>query len=281
MSEVNLIDTLHLGLDRVIGAWERGGLIVDPGPARTIDTVLGSVEGGAPRAILLTHIHLDHAGATGTLVSRFPDLRVYVHEVGAPHLIDPSRLLRSAGMLYGDQMDHLWGEVLPVPEANVTALSGGETVEGLLVIATPGHASHHVAYFDPDTGDAFVGDVGGVRIPPSDTIWLPTPPPDIDVGLWQESIAAIGEHSPARLLLTHFGAADEPARHLAEAAEELLRVAETSRAGDRELFLEGLERRIDSEAPEPAERARSAMPPELNWFGLDRYWRKRREKDRD
>ncbi len=281
VSEVTLIDTMHQGLDRVIGAWERDGLIVDPGPAPTIDNVLGSIEGGEPRAVLLTHIHLDHAGATGTLVSRFPDLPVYVHEVGAPHLIDPSRLLRSAGMLYGDQMERLWGEVLPVPEANITPLSGGETVEGLDVIATPGHASHHVCYFDTGTGDAFVGDIGGVRVPPSDTVWLPTPPPDIDIELWRESIAAIGERSPERLLLTHYGAVDEPARHLAETEAELLRVAESSRPGDRGLLLGELDRRIDAEAPEVAERTRSAMPPELTWLGLERYWRKRRERDRD
>jgi glyoxylase-like metal-dependent hydrolase (beta-lactamase superfamily II) len=271
-----VIDTRHLGLDRVIGAWERDGVIIDPGPASTIEIVLDALGGEPPRAILLTHIHLDHAGATGSLVRRFPDLPVFVHEVGAAHLIDPSRLLRSAGMLYGDDMDRLWGEVLPVPAANLTTLSGGEVVEGLQVLATPGHASHHVSYFDPERGDAFVGDVGGVRVPPSDTVWLPTPPPDIDVGLWQDSIGTIRDLSPARLMLTHFGAIDDPPRHLAETEAELLRVAESSSGGDREQFLGELDRRIDSEPAAVAERVRSAMPTEQTWSGLDRYWRKGR-----
>src|SRR3954468_11481964 len=123
-----LIDVMHLGRDRVIGAYEVGeGIVVDPGPASTAETLLEHVE---PRVLLLTHIHLDHAGATGVLVRRNPEIKVYVHERGAPHMINPSRLLKSAEQLYGDDMKRLWGEVAPVPEENVTALSGGETVEG-------------------------------------------------------------------------------------------------------------------------------------------------------
>lgn len=270
-----LIDTWHLGLDRVIGAWERGGVVVDPGPASTIDTVLAALPGGRPRAVLLTHIHLDHAGGAGTLTARFPELPVYVHEVGAPHLIDPSRLLRSAGMLYGEEMETLWGEVLPVPERNVVALSGGEIVEGLEVIAAPGHAAHHVVYLDPDAGDAFVGDVAGVRIPPGETVWLPTPPPDIDLARWRGSIAAVADRQPERLLLTHFGSVDEPQRHLEATAAELEWLADSSRPGDRERFLTDLEERIAAEPPELAERTRSAMPPEQTWMGLERYWRRR------
>ncbi len=161
----NLIDLMHLGRDRVIGAYELDGLIVDPGPASCLEALLEGLE-GEPRALLLTHIHLDHAGATGSLVRRFPKLRVYVHEVGAPHLVDPAKLLRSAGRLYGDDLERLWGEVLPVPASNVVALSGGERIEGFRVAYTPGHASHHVAYLHESSGDAFVGDVAGVRIPP-------------------------------------------------------------------------------------------------------------------
>jgi glyoxylase-like metal-dependent hydrolase (beta-lactamase superfamily II) len=277
VGETLLIDTMHLGLDRVIGAWSRDGVIVDPGPSNTVEKVISGV-GGEPRAVLLTHIHLDHAGATGTLVDRFPDLPVYVHEVGAPHLIDPSRLLRSAGRLYGDDMERLWGEVLPVPEANITTLSGGETVEGMRVLATPGHAFHHVSYFDPDRGEVFVGDTGGVRVPSSDAVWLPTPPPDIEVELWRKSIAAIRALDPARLMLTHFGSVEAPLQHLAKAEEELGRVAESSRGRDRDAFLDDLEARIDSGSPELAERIRSAMPPEQVWLGLERYWRKRDEK---
>jgi glyoxylase-like metal-dependent hydrolase (beta-lactamase superfamily II) len=278
VSETLLIDTMHLGLDRVIGAWSRDGVIVDPGPSNTVDNVLDGIDGGEPRAVLLTHIHLDHAGATGTLVERFPDLPVYVHEVGAPHLVDPSRLLRSAGRLYGDDMYRLWGDVLPVPETNISTLSGGETVEGMRVLATPGHAYHHVSYFDPDRGEVYVGDTGGVRIPPSDTVWAPTPPPDIEIDLWRESLAAIAELEPERLMLTHFGSVDEPARHLAAAEEELLAAAESAGAGNRDAFLDDLETRIDSGPSDLAERIRSATPPEQGWLGLERYWRKREEQ---
>ncbi len=274
MPSALLIDTHHLGLDRVIGVWERDGVLIDPGPANTIDTVLESVPGGRPRAVLLTHIHLDHAGAAGTLVARWPDLRVYVHEVGAPHLIDPSRLLRSAGRLYGDRMDELWGEVLPVPEANVVPLAGGEVAEGLDVLAAPGHASHHVVYLEADGGDAFLGDVGGVRIPPGDAVWLPTPPPDIDLELWRGSIRAVAERRPGRLLLTHFGAVDDPDRHLAAVEAEIERAAGASRLGEQ-AFLAELEGRIDAEAPETAERIRSAMPPAQTWLGLERHLSRR------
>lgn len=275
------IDTMHLGLDRVIAAWEREGALIDPGPERSIETVLAGL-GGEPRAVLLTHIHLDHAGATGALVRRFPSLRVYVHESGAPHLIDPSRLLRSAGRLYGAEMDRLWGEVIPVPEGNIVALSGGEEVEGMRVLYTPGHAGHHIAYFDPDSGDAFVGDVGGVLIPPGNEVWMPTPPPDIDVELWRASIAATRDLAPERLALTHFGPAGDPAAHLDAAERELVRLAETARPGDRGAFLARLDERIAERPAEQAERIRSAMPPEQVWFGLERYWRKRAEAgDRD
>ncbi len=269
-----VIDTMHDGLDRVIGVWERDGALIDPGPSSSLETVLAGL-GGEPEAILLTHIHLDHAGATGTLVRRFPDLRVYVHEAGAPHLIDPERLLRSAARLYGEDMERLWGEVLPVPAANLTALAGGETVAGLEVLYTPGHASHHVGYLDPGSGEAFVGDVAGVRVPPTGEVWMPTPPPDIDVELWRASIAALRERAPSRLGLTHFGAIDDPGSHLDAALEELGRLTESARGGDRARFLAGLERRIDAEPADVAERIRSAMPPEQIWLGLERFWRKR------
>jgi glyoxylase-like metal-dependent hydrolase (beta-lactamase superfamily II) len=273
VTAARLIDTWHLGLDRVIGVWERDGILVDPGPASTIDRILAELSGGRPRALLLTHIHLDHAGATGTLVERFPDLPVYVHEAGAPHLADPARLLRSAARLYGERMDELWGPVLAVPERNLIALSGGEVAEGLEVLATPGHASHHVVYLDPAEGDAYVGDVGGVRIPPGDTVWLPTPPPDIDLELWRASIELVAEREPERLLLTHYGSVDEPRSHLAATLAELERLAASSRDADREGFLAELEGRIDAEPAELAERTRSAMPPEQVWMGLERYWR--------
>lgn len=269
-----LIDTMHLGLDREIGVWERDGALIDPGPASSIETVLAALDGGEPRALFLTHIHLDHAGATGTLVRRFPDLRVYVHESGAPHLIDPERLLRSARRLYGDDMDRLWGEVVPVPEGNVTTLSGGEEIDGLRVLYAPGHASHHVTYLDVASGDAYVGDVGGVLIPPSAEVWAPTPPPDIDVELWLASIEELAALGPERLMLTHFGAADDAGAHLEAIAAELRRMSEAARTSERRAFLAALEERIDAQPGDCGERIRAAMPPEQVWLGLER-WRDR------
>ncbi len=185
----NLIDCMHLGRDRVIGAYEVDGMIVDPGPSSCLETLLAGLE-GEPRGLLLTHIHLDHAGASGSLVERFPKLRVYVHEVGAPHLVDPQKLLQSASRLYGDDMERLWGEVLPVPSSSVVALSGGEEIEGFRVAYVPGHASHHVAYLHEPTGDAYVGDVAGVRIPPYELTVAPTPA----AGHRRRGVGALARH---------------------------------------------------------------------------------------
>src|SRR4051794_17810474 len=164
-----------------------------------METVLEALGDERPRALLLTHIHLDHAAATGALVRRWPDLEVYVHERGAPHLIDPSKLLASAERLYGANMERLWGEIVPVPEGNVRTLSGGETVLGMRVAYTPGHASHHVCYLHEDTGTAFVGDVAAVKIPGCSLVQPPTPPPDIDVEVWEDSISTVEGWQPERL----------------------------------------------------------------------------------
>ena len=185
------IDVLHLGRPHVICCWEVDGVLVDPGPESSHENLVAALDGEEPRAILLTHIHLDHAAATGALVRRWPGVEVYVHERGAPHLIDPSRLLASAERLYGDQMQRLWGEIVPVPEGNVTSLSGGETVHGMRVAYTPGHASHHVCYLHEESGTAFVGDVAAVLIPGTDLIVPPTPPPDIDIETWLDSIGIV------------------------------------------------------------------------------------------
>jgi glyoxylase-like metal-dependent hydrolase (beta-lactamase superfamily II) len=265
---------MHLGRDRVIAAHEVDGLIVDPGPASCLETLLGGLQ-SEPRALLLTHIHLDHAGATGSLVRRYPGLRVYVHEAGAAHLVDPSKLLASAGRLYGDQMERLWGEVVPVPAANVTQLHGGEEIEGMRVAFTPGHASHHVCFLLEDTGDAFVGDVAGVRIPPAGLTIVPTPPPDIDVKAWEASMDLVASWRPARLRLTHFGSIERVGEQLDAARATLHRWAEAARGGGREGFIAAIEAEISTAAdPEAAERFRQAAPPEQLWLGLDRYWKK-------
>jgi glyoxylase-like metal-dependent hydrolase (beta-lactamase superfamily II) len=270
----NLIDLMHLGRDRVIGAYELDGAIIDPGPASCVDALLHGLD-REPRALLLTHIHLDHAGATGVLVRRFPRLRVYVHEVGAPHLVDPDKLLASARRLYGGDMERLWGEVAPVPAGNLEVVRGLETVEGFRIAYTPGHASHHVAYLHEEDGDAYIGDVGGVRIPPGDFTLMPTPPPDIDLEAWERSLDAIAAWRPRALCLTHIGRVDEGGEQLERARARLREAAGRARAGDRERFLSGLEGELDRELDrEAAERFRQAAPPEQLWLGLERYWRK-------
>jgi glyoxylase-like metal-dependent hydrolase (beta-lactamase superfamily II) len=275
-----LVDCMHLGRDRVIGAWEvKPGVIVDPGPASCLDALLDGLE-GEPRALLLTHIHLDHAGAAGVLARRYPGLRVYVHAEAAAHLADPTRLLRSATRLYGDDMELLWGEVAPVPAERITALEGGETAEGCHVHHTPGHAGSHVVYLHGDTGAAFTGDVAGVRIPPSEVVMAPTPPPEIDVEAWLSSIALLRQLAPTRLCMTHFGSTEDPAAHL-EALERCLRqAAEVSSGGERDEFARWLAAMLEGEDAEVGRRLRQAMPPDQLWLGLVRYWRKRREVDR-
>jgi glyoxylase-like metal-dependent hydrolase (beta-lactamase superfamily II) len=275
------IDVKHLGRDRVICAHELNGLIIDPGPTSCLDTLLDALGGQEPRALLLTHIHLDHAGASGALVRRFPNLTVYVHERGAPHLIDPAKLLKSATQLYGDDMDRLWGEVVPVPEQNVHVLSGGETVEGLRVEYTPGHASHHVTYLDEDAGDAYVGDVGGVRIPPSDFVASPTPPPDIDLEKWNASLDLVESRAPDRLRLTHFGAVAGVAEHIEQMRGRLAAWGEVAKSAGLERFVEVVEAETRASAGDDgtAERYFQAAPPNQLYLGLERYWSKKAERE--
>jgi len=273
-----LIDVMHLGHDRVIGANElEGGLIVDPGPASCLDTLLAGLA-EEPRALLLTHIHLDHAGASGVLVRRFPNLRVYVHEAGARHMVDPSKLLASAARLYGEDMERLWGEVAPVPAERVTALGEKGEVEGLRYAHVPGHASHHVAYLDESSGDAYVGDTGGVRIPPSKRTMAPTPPPDIDIEAWLRSLEMIASWRPERLHLTHFGPHDAELQ-IDAARAAVLAASDRSSRGDREAFFRGLDQDLEAEPGDVAARVRQAAPPEQLWLGMERYWRKRRERE--
>src|SRR3989442_8596213 len=284
----NLIDVRQRGRERVIGCWDLGGVLIDPGPESRLETLLEGI-GEEPRALLLTHIHLDHAGAAGALVERFPDLEVWVHARGAPHLVDPTRLLRSAERIYGDEMEPLWGRVAPVPEQNLRVLEGGETiaVDGrrLDVEYTPGHASHHVVYFDHSDGTAYVGDVAGVRIPPSSFVRPPTPPPDIDVEAWERSIDAVAARAPTQLALTHFGAVEEPAPHLEQTSHRMREQAELVRRmlaehGDTEEaaleFVAETERRTrESSDFETAAVFEVGAPVEQLWLGLRRYWQKR------
>ncbi len=206
--------------------------LIDPGPESTLQTLREqlSKHGLAIsdlNAILLTHIHLDHAGASGTLVRENPNLKVYVHANGARHMADPSKLIASATRLWGDQLPILFGETLPVPQENLQILEGGETLtlgsRKLDVAYTPGHASHHVSYFDSDEGVAFIGDTGGIRIDNLPYIYPATPPPDVDLSLWDKSFQTILERKPARLFLTHFAWSNDPAAHIAEFHDRLHR----------------------------------------------------------
>jgi glyoxylase-like metal-dependent hydrolase (beta-lactamase superfamily II) len=267
--------------------------LIDPGPSSCL-TVLerelshSGIALSDVTDLLLTHIHLDHAGVTGTLVQRNALLRVYVHERGAPHLIDPSKLLDSATRLYGEDMDRLWGEVLPVPAANVIQLSGGERVSvggrEFSVAYTPGHASHHVSYFDASSGVAFVGDTAGVSVD-GGYVLPPTPPPDINLELWEGSLQVIERWAPATLFLTHFGPISNVGPHLGALRRNLTTVAamvrdsiaeDGSDAERRERFVERLRlelRRQMTDAQASAYEA--ATPLDLLWLGLARYWRKK------
>ncbi|HYG96312.1 MAG TPA: MBL fold metallo-hydrolase, partial [Solirubrobacterales bacterium] len=201
-------------------------------------------------------------------------------------LIDPSKLLASAERLYGDKLEYLWGEILPVPEENVRSLSGGESVLGMRVAYTPGHASHHVCYLHEETGTAFVGDVAACRIPPSNLIVPPTPPPDIDVETWEESLDLISAWSPQRLALTHFGAVeDDIPGHIEKVKGKLREEAELVRQMGKDEYDGDLERRIrqqlDAEGIRggTVEELLQAVPTAYQWGGLDRYWRKKAERE--
>jgi glyoxylase-like metal-dependent hydrolase (beta-lactamase superfamily II) len=292
------VDTEHGGNKQVIACalldGAGGPALVDPGPASTLPTVKAKLarrglDVAELGSILLTHIHLDHAGATGTLVKENPKLRVFVHERGAPHMAHPQKLLESAKRLYGDEMDRLWGEFLPVPQENLTVLRGGEQIKAggraLDVEYTPGHASHHVSYFDQSTGIAFTGDTTGIRIANQKCLLPPTPPPDIDLELWAQSLVKIRARKPAKFFLTHFSAAFPAEEHLAMFEEALAKWAEFVRGllerdatdEDRlQQFVAAVFEELKRLLPEDeAVRYMKGATPELCWLGLARYWRKR------
>ena len=271
------IDLHHLGIDRSIGCYlldtADGPALFDCGPATTVEALKAGLaaEGLAladVRHLLLSHIHLDHAGAAGVLVREHPGLQVHVSEIGAPHLVDPSRLERSARRLYGEAFDTLWGELAPVPEANVHIV--GARVAGLDCFPTPGHASHHVSYLDRD-GTLYAGDAAGVRIQPGRQVIPPTPPPDIDVELWQRTIDEIDRRGPERLALVHFGVADDPTRHLADLRLELWDWAEfvLGGAGEQE-FIEYVRAEL-ANAGEGVATYDVAMPLWQSYRGLARW----------
>jgi glyoxylase-like metal-dependent hydrolase (beta-lactamase superfamily II) len=279
-----LIDLLHLGRPRVIASYLLAGAepaIVDCGPTTCVETLeAGLAARGLSlpdlRHLILTHIHLDHAGAAGILVRRHPGLRVHVSEVGAPHLVDPERLERSARRLYGDDFDRLWGELAPVPEENVEVI--GERVLELDAWPTPGHASHHVSFLAPD-GICYAGDATGVRIQPATFVAPVAPPPDIDVEAWERTIDSIEERGPKRLCLPHFGVVEEPAEHLARLREQLRSWAARVRDGasEHEFVAAADEELAAGVDPVVADAYRQAAPLWQSHAGLKRYWEKRSE----
>jgi glyoxylase-like metal-dependent hydrolase (beta-lactamase superfamily II) len=200
-----------------------GLALIDVGPGSTLPALLEGLDQlglrfDDVRHILVTHIHLDHAGAAGSLMARLPESTLYVHERGHRHMLDPERLLSSARQVYGALMDPLWGEFLPTPAERSIALSDGDRLDigGVTfdVHYTPGHASHHVAFHEPSRNIVFAGDVAGVRVPPSPLVWPPTPPPDIDVEAWKASIKRLRALDPEQLLIAHFGPYADVWEHL-------------------------------------------------------------------
>lgn len=296
---IDYVDVNFLGFPDIIATavlhGPGGVALVDPGPSTSLANLQSALERGGIRMgdvrhILLTHIHLDHAGAAGTIVQAHPHIDVFVHERGAPHLVDPSKLLTSASRLYGQDMDRLWGDFLPVPQERLRVLGGGERIEvagrTLEVAYTPGHASHHVSYFEPSSRIAFVGDTAGIRRGNGQYVMPASPPPDVDLELWRTSEARILEWDPDTLFLTHFGPFNGPRMHFQELMDRMI---EWSRAAlrlvnDESLSEEEREARFVADAVQDLRRAVGVQEAErysragsiaYSWQGLARYWRKK------
>jgi glyoxylase-like metal-dependent hydrolase (beta-lactamase superfamily II) len=271
------LDLGHLGHDRVIGSYlletEDGLALQDCGPTTCVPELKARLAGQGfeladVRHLLLSHIHLDHAGAAGVLVREHPGLQVHASEIGAPHLVDPSRLERSARRLYGDDFDRLWGELAPVPSENLHVV-GNETL-GLATFPTPGHASHHVCYLDRE-GTLYAGDAAGVRIRPSEFVLPPTPPPEIDLEAWERTIDELGRRQPKRLALIHFGVFEDVERHLEELRRRLRDWAQRVRLGATE---EQFAAEAAADLADDQAAYEQAMPFWQSYAGLRRYWEK-------
>jgi glyoxylase-like metal-dependent hydrolase (beta-lactamase superfamily II) len=274
------MDLHHQGDERVIGVYlletDDGLALYDCGPASDLPALKERLaERGVAltdlRHLLLSHIHLDHAGAAGTLVREHPGLQVHVSEIGAPHLVDPSKLEASARRIYGDEFDTLWGELAPVPEANVHVVSS--KVLGLDCFPSPGHASHHVCYVDGD-GTLYAGDAAGVRIMPDRHILPVSPPPDIDLDAWERTIDDIEHRAPERLALIHFGVVEQPHDHLRRLRRALRLWGQRVRQGmSEEEFVEAARADLEEEIGEAPYYERAA-PLWQSYAGLRRYWDK-------
>ena len=274
------MDLHHQGEERIIGVYlvetEDGLALNDCGPSTCIPALKERLaERGLAltdvRHLLLSHIHLDHAGAAGSLVREHPGLQVHVSEIGAPHLVDPSRLELSARRLYGDEFDTLWGELAAVPAENVHIV--GAEVLGLACFPSPGHASHHVCYLGED-GTLYAGDAAGVRILPDRHVMPVAPPPDIDLEAWERTMDEIERRAPERLALIHFGVVEEPDDHLRRLRTQLRLWAQRVRQGmtEEEFVTAGLAD-LEEEVDEAPYYERAA-PLWQSYAGLKRYWDK-------
>jgi len=273
-----LLDLRHLGCPGVIAVYlleESEPALVDCGPTVCAEALeAGLAEHGLAiadvRHVLLTHIHPDHAGAAGTLVRRHPGLQVHVHEVGAPHLVDPARLERSARRLYEDAFDRFFGEIAPVPAENVHVL--GDEILALEVVPTPGHAWHHVAFFDGE-GACYAGDALGCLMPPGRFLYPAAAPPEIDLEAWDASFDAIERRRPAVVRLPHFGEHADAAAIVALAKSKLHSWAERVRGGSTaEAFVEAAEAELQAEAPGAVALYRHMPGFELTYAGIRRYY---------
>jgi glyoxylase-like metal-dependent hydrolase (beta-lactamase superfamily II) len=281
----DLIDLHHQATDRIVGCYlletDDGLALHDCGPTTCLPALKAALaDRGLQltdiRHLLLSHIHLDHAGAAGTLVREHPSLRVHVSEIGAPHVVDPSRLDASARRLYGEAFDLLWGELAPVPAGNVDVV--GSRVVGLECFPSPGHANHHVCYLHRD-GTLYAGDAAGVRIQPASFALPVCPPPEVDVEGWFRTFEEIERRRPERLALIHFGVAESPSEHLAILREQLTVWAERGREGlDEQAWVAAARRDLEAAVGEnEAEHWERAGPLWQCYVGMRRYWDKREQ----
>ncbi len=300
--KIETMDLKFMDTEEIIASFLLTGegptAIIETGPTTCIENLMRGLEdhGVSPEdveKVFLTHVHLDHAGASGNLVELLPNAVFYVHEVGYPHLVDPSTLVKSATRIYGEEsMEEMWGEVRAVPEDRLVKLEGGEEIEAaggiLSAHYTPGHAYHHLAYLEPESGALFAGDVAGVRLPGQSYVKPPTPPPEIDIEAWKGSIEAVRKLAPKSLYPTHFGSYEDVERHLSELEQRLQEwllfveermdeeysrediIEEFSAMGDEELLQEG-------GSPEDSERYDLAANYEMLVDGLMRYVSQQRE----
>lgn len=271
-----IIDTRFQEIERAIACHRYEDVLIDPGPESSLHRVIDALGDRVPKAVLLTHVHLDHAGGTGRLVERYPETQVYIHEDGVKHMVDPSRLIASATRIYGDQMDK-WGEVLPIPAENVHALKDGDVVEGFKALHTPGHSGHHMAFLHLETEYALVGDLVGQMIHGFDARVLATPPPEVDIEAWLASLDKLANHDPvpSTLGLTHFGRVPDVLETIMSAKQELRRLADLAREADEDAFLRDFELTLENVPPDVAESISGALPVGFNYAGLTRYWDKK------